>query len=81
MKEKARLQLRADAFNVFNHTQFGGVNIVGINNTINFTSLTNSTPTNLPFKADGSLNDKNGFGTVSSARDPRIMQLVVRLQF
>jgi len=76
IKEDVRLQLRADAFNVFNHTQFSG-----INSTINFTSLTNSTPTNLPFNADGTLRDKNGFGTVSGARDPRIMQLVVRLQF
>jgi hypothetical protein len=76
IKEAVRLQLRADAFNVFNHTQFSG-----INSTINFTSLTNSTPTNLPFNADGSLRDRNGFGTVSAARDPRIMQLVVRLQF
>ena len=75
-KEKMRIQLRADAFNVFNHTQFSGVN-----STINFTSLTNSTPTNLPFNADGTLRDRNGFGTVSGARDPRIMQLVVRLQF
>jgi hypothetical protein len=76
IKESVRLQLRADAFNVFNHTQFSG-----INSTINFTSLTNSTPTNLPFNADGALRDRNGFGTVSAARDPRIMQLVVRLQF
>jgi hypothetical protein len=76
VKEKARFQLRADAFNVFNHTQFSG-----INSTINFASLTNPTPTNLPFNADGTLRDKNGFGTVNGARDPRIMQLVVRLQF
>ena len=74
--ERARLQLRADAFNVFNHTQFNG-----INSTLNFTSITNATPTNLPFNADGSLRDKNGFGTVSGARDPRILQLVVRFQF
>ncbi len=74
--ERFRLQLRADAFNVLNHTQFNG-----INSTLNFTSITNGTPTNLPFNADGSLRDKNGFGTVSGARDPRIMQLVVRFQF
>ncbi len=74
--DRARLQLRADAFNVFNHTQFNG-----INSTLNFTSITNATPTNLPFNADGSLRDKNGFGTVSGARDPRILQLVVRFQF
>ncbi|MBO0860430.1 MAG: TonB-dependent receptor [Chloracidobacterium sp.] len=76
IKEGVRVQLRADAFNVFNHTQFSG-----INSTINFSSLTNPTPTNLPFNADGALRDKNGFGAVSGARDPRIMQLVVRVQF
>jgi hypothetical protein len=76
IKEDVRIQLRADAFNVFNHTQFSG-----INSTINFASPGSTTPTNLPFNADGSLRDRNGFGTVSAARDPRIMQLVVRLQF
>lgn len=76
VKERVRLQLRADAFNVFNHTQFNG-----INSTLNFANLTNPTPTNLPFNADGTLRDRNGFGTVSGARDPRILQLVVRLQF
>ena len=75
-KERARLELRADAFNVFNHTQFNGVN-----STLNFTSLTNATPTNLYLKPDGTVNNKNGFGTVSGARDPRILQLVVRIQF
>ena len=74
--EQARIELRADAFNVFNHTQFSG-----INSTINFTSLTNPAITNLYLKADGSVNNINGFGTVSGARDPRIMQLVVRIQF
>ncbi len=74
--ERVRLQLRADAFNAFNHTQFSG-----INSTLNFSSLTNPTPTNLYLKADGSINNKNGFGTVSGARDPRIMQLMLRLQF
>ncbi len=76
MTERAKIQLRADAFNVFNHTQYNG-----INSTLNFASLSNPNPTNLPFNADGSLRDKNGFGTVSGARDPRILQLVVRLQF
>jgi len=75
-KERLRLQLRADAFNTFNHTQFSG-----INSTLNFSALTGGTLTNLYKNADGSVNNKNGFGTVSGARDPRIMQLVVRLQF
>jgi len=40
---------------VFNHTQFSG-----INSTLNFTSLTNPTPTNLYLKPDGSINNING---------------------
>ena len=76
VKEKLRLQLRADAFNVFNHTQFSGVNA-----TVNYASLTNSTPTNLYLKPDGTVNNINGFGTVNGARDPRILQLVLRVQF
>ncbi|MDQ2949462.1 MAG: hypothetical protein M3Y27_26585 [Acidobacteriota bacterium] len=85
--ESLRLELRADAFNVFNHTQFGGVggggsdNSSGINSGLNFRSLADPTPTNLYLKPDGTINDKNGFGTVTGARDPRIMQLVIRLQF
>ena len=74
--ERVGIQLRADAFNVFNHTQFSGVN-----NSINFKSLTDPTPTNLYLKPDGTVNNRNGFGTVSGARDPRILQLVVRLVF
>lgn len=87
VKEVLRIQLRADAFNVFNHPQFGGVggggveNNSGINSTINFRSLTDPTPTNLYLNPNGTVNDKNGFGTVSGARDPRILQLVVRVQF
>jgi hypothetical protein len=75
-RERWRFQFRADAFNAFNHTQFSG-----INSGINFAGLTNPIQTNLPFNADGSLRDKNGFGTVSGARDPRILQLMVRIQF
>lgn len=48
---------------------------------MNYASYTNLTPTNLYLKADGTVNNINGFGTVNGARDPRIMQLVVRLQF
>jgi hypothetical protein len=76
IKERLKLQLRGDAFNVFNHTQFTGVNA-----TVNYASLTNWTPTNLYLKADGTVNNINGFGTVSGARDPRIMQLVMRFEF
>jgi hypothetical protein len=68
------LQFRADAFNVLNHTQFSGVN-----STLNFN--TSRQPTNLPFDASGALVNKNGFGTINGARDPRIVQLVMRFQF
>ncbi len=74
--EKVRMQFRADAFNAFNHTQFSG-----INSGLNISSLTNGTYTNLYKNTDGTINNKNGFGTVNGARDPRIMQLLVRLQF
>jgi len=84
IRERMTLQLRADTFNTFNHTQFGGGggrNNSGVNGTLNYTSLTNPTITNLPFKADGTVNNINGFGTIAQARDPRIMQLVIRLVF
>jgi hypothetical protein len=76
--EKSKLELRVDAFNALNHTQFSGVNA-----TLNVTSLTNYTPTNLPFDASGNFifANRNGFGTINGARDPRMLQLVARLSF
>jgi hypothetical protein len=52
-----QLQIRAEAFNVFNHTQFSG--------------------------ADGEIGDsfKGGFGYTTSAHDPRIMQVALKLLF
>ena len=47
---------------------------------VNSHTLT-SPPTNLFLKADGTINNINGFGTVNGARDPRIMHLVIRLKF
>jgi len=78
LKERLKLNFRADAFNIFNHAQFNG-----INSTINFTSITNPTPTNLPYRSDGTFNvsNKNGFGTVSGVRSPRVMQLMVKVTF
>jgi hypothetical protein len=67
--EQMNLQLRADAFNVFNHTQFSDYN-----RTINFRSLADPTPTNFT-------RGPGGFGAVTAVRDPRIMQLMVRFQF
>lgn len=76
LTERAHLEFRLDAFNVFNHTQFSG-----INSGINFSSLTNPVPTNLPFDSNGNLVNKNGFGTVNSVRSARVLQTVVRLVF
>ncbi len=77
--EKANLQFRADAFNVFNHTQFSDYG-----RTINFSGLgPNATVTNLP-RFDSATNrwiNPAGFGAVTAVRDPRIMQLMMRLQF
>ena len=63
MTEHKSLQLRADAFNTFNHTQFSGYNTNS-----NFSRLSNPTVTNLFLKADGTINNLNGFGTVNGAR-------------
>ena len=57
-----KAQLRIEAYNVFNHTQFNEVN------------------TNPQWDQSGAqLNP--AFGRVTSARDPRIMQLALQLRF
>jgi hypothetical protein len=70
--ERFRMELRGDAFNVFNHPQFNG-----INSTINFASPTSTAP--IPsslFPAN-----LNGFGTVTGTAPARIMQLMARFVF
>ncbi|MBA2524554.1 MAG: hypothetical protein H0V18_02050, partial [Pyrinomonadaceae bacterium] len=74
--EVTRFELRVDAFNAFNHTQFSGVN-----STLNVNNLIELRPTNLPFDAAGNLVNRNGFGTINGVRDPRILQMVARFQF
>ncbi len=93
IKERARLELRADAFNAFNHTQFSGINSTlnfsnanavsgGVFGTLSNGVFTPVKPSNLYLNDAGTaVNNKNGFGTVSGARDPRIVQLVIRLAF
>jgi hypothetical protein len=71
---KARMEVRLDMFNALNHTQFNGVN-----NTVNFASLTNPAITNLPYDANGNLVRNNGFGTINGVAPPRTLQLVTRL--
>lgn len=74
--ERTHLEFRVDAFNVFNHTQFNG-----LNSTINFKSYTDATVMNLPYDENGNLVNKTGFGTVSGVRSPRVVQLVARFAF
>ena len=70
------LEVRLDAFNALNHTQF-----TGVNRSVSFASLTNATITNLPYDASGNLVRPNGFGTINGVAPPRTIQLVTRLTF
>ncbi|MFZ1206319.1 MAG: hypothetical protein WAN97_18545 [Candidatus Acidiferrales bacterium] len=66
------LQLRVDAFNVFNHTQWTGVNSLA---EYVFGGLINGVNPGLPTA------NTTAFGTLSVARDPRVLQTVIRFQF
>ncbi len=75
--ERMNIALRLDAFNAFNHTQFSG-----INSNLNFAGTPNNyTVTNAYLNPNGTVNNINGFGTVSGARDPRKLQLSARFDF
>ncbi len=74
--EHLRLEPRGEAFNIFNHTQF-----IGVNNTIDYSGLANPTVTNLPYNSSGALTNINGFGSVAGSRSPRILQLVAKIVF
>ena len=77
IREKMAFQLRGDAFNAFNHTQFSG-----LNTQVNFKSISDPTVTNLPFGANGtSALNKSGIGTINGVRSPRIMQIMVKFVF
>jgi hypothetical protein len=73
---RRKLEVRLDAFNALNHTQFSGVN-----NTVNFAAIGDATVTNLPYDASGRLVNPTGFGTVNGVRPARQLQLVTRLAF
>jgi hypothetical protein len=73
---RRRLELRLDAFNALNTVQF-----LTVNSTMTVRSLTDPTPTNLAYDASGNLVNPNGFGTVSSTRPAREVQILVRFQF
>jgi hypothetical protein len=74
--KQVKMEVRLDAFNALNHTQFTGVNA-----TANFRSLTDPTITNLPYNANGDLVNINGFGAINGVANPRRFQLVTRLTF
>jgi hypothetical protein len=74
--KRIKMEVRLDAFNALNHTQF-----TGVNNSVSFASLTNPTITNLPFDASGNLVRNNGFGSINGVAPPRTLQLVTRLTF
>ena len=71
-----KFEFRVDIFNALNHPQFTGVNA-----TANFASLTDHTITNLPYDANGTLVQPNGFGTINGVAPPRTLQLVTRVTF
>jgi hypothetical protein len=71
-----RLELRIDAFNALNTTIYTGRNA-----TLNVTSLTNPTPTNLATDANGNITNIRGFGAVTGVAAARTVQLLVRFQF
>jgi hypothetical protein len=87
VKERMKIQLRADAFNVFNHPNF-----TTLNTTVNFSGTypNNLTVANNPYNSAGVLVNQTGFGSVNTQITsntaqlpgaPRILQLLVRVQF
>jgi carboxypeptidase family protein/TonB-dependent receptor-like protein len=71
-----RLAFRVDAFNVLNHTQFDAV----ANNAV-FSAVGSGVITNLPYDDQGRLVRTNGFGSVTTVRSPRVVQVLGRFQF
>ena len=91
IKERVHFQLRVDAFNVFNHANF-----TGLNTTLNFNAyptangVVTGAPTvagnATPYNAAGQLVNVTGFGSVTSPTagnpgGPRVLQLLGRFTF
>jgi hypothetical protein len=67
--ERFRLQLRGEAFNVFNTTNFRGINVAVFN--------TSTAPSTVSPVGNGS----SAFGQVTSVRDPRVLQFGAKFNF
>ena len=83
IKEKARIQLRLEAYNAFNHTEWGPSGApgnVGVNNTILFNAA--GQISNLPSQFGGS-GGRYGFGALNGIRpnSQRILQIAAKLYF
>ena len=83
VKERVRFQLRVDAFNVFNHANF-----TGLNGQLNFTGYPNPGLANnaTPYNAAGQLVNVTGFGAatvpqVGGLGSARTLQTLIRIQF
>jgi hypothetical protein len=74
-KEGAKIQLRLEMFNAWNHAEFNG-----FNNTINFATIAPNAPiTNLSRYIGGT--QQFGFGALNSVRSPRIIELAAKIYF
>src|SRR5262249_54051950 len=69
LKGKLRFQLRGEAFNVFNHTNFNGPNVE-----LNVIATTVN-------GQDAAVFNSPNFGLITSAKAPRFLQLVARIEF
>jgi hypothetical protein len=83
VKERVRLQFRVDAFNVFNHPNF-----TGLNATLNFTGYPNPVLANnaTPYNSAGRLVNVTGFGAATvpqlgAAGAARTLQTLIRITF
>ena len=74
--ESRSLVIRLDAFNTFNQAH-----ITGVSSTVQFTSLYNSTITNLPSTSSRNLPKNPGFGVANNYQSARSLQLWTRFTF
>ena len=88
IKEGVKFEIRLDAFNALNHTQFDGVfNTLNLRGFVAATAATATTPATparidlTPTNLASQTGNRTGFGAVSSTRLPRNMQLSARFQF